>query len=114
VTDEEIREGRYEYKILINANILDKNLLKLVELNNIEFERGPRDAINDAEGNKRIICDFINNKNEIVLTFTYGHGRYIYLNSVIVQRRKYLRDFLGYFLNKEIEFYSDYPEIQNE
>jgi hypothetical protein len=114
MTAEEIRNGRYEYKIQINTKVLERNLSKLTELNNILFSIGPSDAIANAEGNKRIICDFINNKGERVLTFTFGHGRYIYLNSIIVQREIYLRNFLGYFLNDEIEFYRDYPEIKDD
>jgi hypothetical protein len=65
----------------------------------------------DAEANRRIVCDFINDKNEMILSFTFGYGNYTYLNSTIIKRNCYLREFLGFFLNDTIEFYIDYPEI---
>lgn len=111
MTDDEIRCRRYEYKIIVNTKALDDNLLKIIELNNIEFEKGPEDAIYDAEANRRIICDFINDRNETILSFTFGHGRYIYLDAMIIKRNDYLRDFLRFFLNEAIVFSRDYPEI---
>jgi hypothetical protein len=114
MTDGEIRGGRYEYKITVNTKVLDNYLIKILELNNIEFERGFGDAMYDAEANRRIVCDFINDKNETILSFTFGHGRYVYLNSTIIKRNDYLRSFLYFFLNESIAFIRDYPEIPME
>lgn len=106
-----IRNGYYEYKIIISKKILDKNKSMIEEINNIEICEVPEDAWRDANGNRRIVCDFVNDKNEIILSFTYGHGRYVYLNSNVIERNDHLRKLLKLFLNDSIDFYRDYPDI---
>ncbi len=113
-TDDQIRNGWYDYKIEINTTMLARYPNELFQLQNAVFEQADEDevAFDDALVSKRILCDFVDKRGDIILSFTYGQGRYVFLNDKIVRRHDSLRNIIKIYLPSSVDFDAQYRATQ--
>jgi hypothetical protein len=103
--DQEIINGRYDYQIVVSSDILLNDIDKLNLLTSTDYERCEMEFMKYAVVEKRILCEFRNRNNNLLLSYSHGNGDYIMLNDFVIKKNKVLYELIEYFLPRNIIFF---------
>ncbi|GMO29062.1 MAG: hypothetical protein Ta2B_10000 [Termitinemataceae bacterium] len=101
LTVEQIKNGVYDYKIVVTPSTIKKYIQYFSRLNYTEFIiNNKENALSWAFYTTEILCEFANNKNEVLLSYTIGGVDYNFLNDQVVERNEVLYDLVKLFIPK--------------
>lgn len=107
LSDQEIRNGAYDYKIVVNPTILLYYLDMLNYVNKVQYKKCDENLMIYARAEKRILCEFRNKNDDLLLSFSHGNGDYVILNRMVIKKEKALYYIIKFFLPRNIEFYGE-------
>jgi len=108
--DQEIRNGEFDYKIVVNSNRLNTYFDLFNQLTIEKFEKCNEQFMLYARAEKRILCEFRDKDDNLLISFSHGLGDYIILNDTVIKKNRALYNLIKFFLPRNIDFYGEIEE----